>query len=76
MAILLRKITPTVEEELETKRQKHLFVQWLISGNRRSLPPELKSYVRENREEARALYNHFRSRSRKQPKGKKRLFAR
>lgn len=63
-----------LEEELEVKRSKHLLVAWLVSGNRRVVPAELKRYLQTRPDEARALFNHFRERSRKRPKGKKHLF--
>lgn len=64
-----------LEEELHLKRSKHLFVQWLVSGNRRTIPQELKLFIQGRPEEARALFKHFRERSRKRIKGKKYLFA-
>lgn len=64
----------TLEEELDLKRSKHLFVQWLVSGNR-AMPSDAKPFANSYPEEAKALFDRFRERSRRRPKGKKHLFA-
>ena len=62
------------EENLLIRRAKHLFVQWLISGNRRTAPEEAQFFVRFRPDEARLLFDYYRKRSRRRPKGKKYLF--
>ena len=74
MGIEIKSGNEILEDELYLKRSKHLFVQWLISGNRRVLPKELKAFVESRPEEAQALFKHFRDRSRRRIKGKKYLF--
>lgn len=61
-------------KDLDLLRAKHLFVQWLISGNRRSVPAEIKPFVQKRPQEAQAIFDHFRRRSRRRAKGKKYLF--
>lgn len=68
-------VSNPLEAELYRKRSKHLLVQWLISGDRRNLPTELKTYIASRPEEAKDLFNRFRVRSRRRSKGKKHLFA-
>lgn len=65
---------PSPEEELELKRAKHAFVQWLVSGNRRVVPPEAKAFLKASPKDARDLFDHFRKRTRQRTKGKKYLF--
>jgi len=69
------KGTSILEDELYRKRSKHLLVQWLISGDRRNLPAELKPYIASRPDEAKDLFDRFRIRSRKRTKGKKHLFS-
>lgn len=75
MPVLEREFVNPLEDELYRKRSKHLLIQWLISGDRRSLPSELKAYVADRPEEAKDLFNRFRVRARRRSKGKKHLFA-
>lgn len=75
MPTLEQEALRSLEDELYRKRSKHLLVQWLISGDRRNLPSELKPYVDSRPEEAKDLFNRFRVRARRKVKGKKHLFA-
>jgi hypothetical protein len=74
LSSLIQRDTLTLEEELNLKRSKHLFVQWLVGGNRRSVPKEAKPFLEAHPEEAKALFDHYRQRARKKQKVKMNLF--
>lgn len=74
LSSLLEKKALTLEDELDLKRSKHHFVQWLVGGNRRSVPKEAKPFLEAYPEEAKALFDRYRQRARKKQKVKMNLF--